>query len=523
MTGNDLKIRRRGESEIRTRSAGKKNDEGRDPGNVLTKEAHHVKMICSQSRRREIKSWLGRRRGDLEKKPAPDKSLFAPTPHQYLSRDALNAPPAAAVALTTNDPAEIMTDAVARLWRKVTTGEPLVVSPSYAASPMMEYYGVVNFKDGTPAHLFSRLGNRTLMHDPANNKIHQSSGHELVYHFPAPVDPSELWKFEVPYPLDKNVHDTFFVLSDGFLAPDDVGFPMHATPVSPPMLPLEERLKGRSVRPSLICQRRNLTSTAQIAEYFTDVTTGSPMADSEAPTDNTASPVQDGRVTVDMREVSRQVLAGFRAPIRVDSDIVKKLDEEIDRERVRKLGEEIHARAQRALSTGSEGSIPALVSDYGSSTGSSGPTGVCELCGEGPHASAIDCTARPPGFDPVIVDAAEQAADEELAKQAEIQRTFDAAVAPILNELFQISGRQPVTVQQIFDVAREAQRTTQDFAVAFEKRRAEEEGKIVEIFEGEIARVLSTLPEDLLPFVDTRLFLYRHLALHQPAPAVRAL
>ncbi|KAJ7026800.1 hypothetical protein C8F04DRAFT_1267708 [Mycena alexandri] len=412
--------------------------------------------------------------------PAPDKSLFAPTPHQYLSRDALNAPPAAAVALTTNDPAEIMTDAVARLWRKVTTGEPLVVSPSYAASPMMEYYGVVNFKDGTPAHLFSRLGNRTLMHDPANNKIHQSSGHELVYHFPAPVDPSELWKFEVPYPLDKNVHDTFFVLSDGFLAPDDVGFPMHATPVSPPMLPLEERLKGRS-----------------IAEYFTNVTAGSPSTDSETPTDNAASPVREGRVTVDLREVSRQVLAGFRAPIRVDSDVVKKLDEEIDRERVRKLGEEIHARAQRALSTGSDGSIPALVSDYGSSTGSSGPTGVCELCGEGPHASAIDCTARPPGLDPVIVDAAEQAADEELDKQAEIQRTFDAAVAPILNELFQISGRQPVTVQQIFDVAREAQKTTQDLAVAFEKRRAEEEGKIVEIFEGEMARVLSTLPEDV--------------------------
>ncbi|KAJ7022665.1 hypothetical protein C8F04DRAFT_1272371 [Mycena alexandri] len=77
------------------------------------------------------------------------------------------------------------------------------------------------------------------------------------------------------------------------------------------------------------------------------------------------------------------------------------------------------------------------------------------------------------------------------------KRTFDAAVAPILNELFQISGCQPVTVQQIFDVAREAQRTTQDFAVAFEKRRAEEEGKIVEIFEGEIVRVLSTLPEDV--------------------------
>ncbi|KAJ7026013.1 hypothetical protein C8F04DRAFT_1268608 [Mycena alexandri] len=105
------------------------------------------------------------------------------------------------------------------------------------------------------------------------------------------------------------------------------------------------------------------------------------------------------------------------------------------------------------------------------------------------------------------MDAAEQAADEagyelsrrktELAEQAEIQRTFDAAVAPILNELFQISGCQPVTVQQIFDVAREAQRTTQDFAVAFKKRRAEEEGKIVEIFEGEIARVLSTLPEDV--------------------------
>ncbi|KAJ7017108.1 hypothetical protein C8F04DRAFT_1338371 [Mycena alexandri] len=105
------------------------------------------------------------------------------------------------------------------------------------------------------------------------------------------------------------------------------------------------------------------------------------------------------------------------------------------------------------------------------------------------------------------MDAAEQAGDEagyklsrrktELAKQAEIQCTFDAAVAPILNELFQISGRQPVTVQQIFDVVCEAQRTTQDFAVAFEKRRAEEEGKIVEIFEGEIARVLSTLPEDV--------------------------
>ncbi|KAJ7019310.1 hypothetical protein C8F04DRAFT_1147985 [Mycena alexandri] len=503
MTGNDLKIRRRGESEIRKRSAGKKNDEGRDPGNVLTKEAHHVKMICSQSRRREIvrgifcfwntacigwnlvsgmllllqKSWLGRRRGDLEKKvsqnsivlkdeecdesnsrnkprlrsidmslaqPAPDKSLFAPTPHQYLSRDALNAPPAAAVALTTNDPAEIMTDAVARLWRKVTTGEPLVVSPSYAASPMMEYYGVVNFKDGTPAHLFSRLGNRTLMHDPANNKIHQSSGHELVYHFPAPVDPSELWKFEVPYPLDKNVHDTFFVLSDGFLAPDD-----------PPMLPLEERLKGRS-----------------IAEYFTNVTAGSPSTDSETPTDNAASPVREGRVTVDLREVSRQVLAGFRAPIRVDSDIVKKLDEEIDRERVRKLGEEIHARAQRALSTGSDGirdrrDLPASVS-----SAAKDPMHLLSTVRHDPLALILSSWTPP-------------------------NRLQMKVCAPILNELFQISGRQPVTVQQIFDVAREAQRTTQDLAVAFEKRRAEEEGKIVEIFEGEMARVLSTLPEDV--------------------------
>ncbi|KAJ7026532.1 hypothetical protein C8F04DRAFT_1190351 [Mycena alexandri] len=125
--------------------------------------------------------------------------------------------------------------------------------------------------------------------------------------------------------------------------------------------------------------------------------------------------------------------------------------------------------------------LSAEVSDHGSSTGSSGPTDICELCGEGPHASAIECTARPPGLDPVVMDAAEQAADEagyELSRRK-------TELASKLK--FSISGRQPVTVQQIFDVAREAQRTTQDFAVAFEKRRAEEEGKIVEIFEGEIA------------------------------------
>ncbi|KAJ7021764.1 hypothetical protein C8F04DRAFT_1195161 [Mycena alexandri] len=447
----------------------------------------------------------------------PEAPLPVSSPHQYLSREALHCPPIAAVALTSTDPAEIMTDAVTRLWRQVTTGESLVVSPSYAASPAMEYYGVVRFKDGTPAHLFSRIGNRTLMHDPTTNVVHQSSGHELAYHFAAPLDPSAPWKLEAPYPTDQSIRAKMLELSDGFLeSEDDLGFPTHATPVSPPLIPLEDRLKGRSVCYHLPEERDVFLKLFQLAEFFADISTKSTTAASNSPTNETDSTPPSERATVDMREVGRHVLAGFRAPIRVDSDIVKKLDAEIDTERVRQLGEEIRKRAERALNASSE-SLPELVRDTDSSTEFPGPVelGLCEYCFAESHASAADCPRRGIAVEPVVVDAAKQVDDEgmwylddwvphndltrwrsEREAQAELQRTLDAVLVPILQNLFQLSAQQPATVQQVFEVARNAEQSTKNLVETFEQKRAEEEGRIAEMFEEEMARVLSTLPEE---------------------------
>ncbi|KAJ7030524.1 hypothetical protein C8F04DRAFT_1186739 [Mycena alexandri] len=342
--------------------------------------------------------------------------------HQYLSREALHRPPIAAVALTSTDPAEIMTNAVTRLWRQVTTGESLVVSPSYAASPAMEYYGVVRFKDGTPVHLFSRIGNRTLMHDPTMNVVHQSSGHETGVSFRLhPLIPALHGSLRRPIPPTRGFAPRCLSFRTGSWSPrTTLGFLLMRHPSARRSFPW--KIASRGVR----LQSSSPTSVPNPPLQLV----------THPPTRPIRRPHQSARQWT-MREVGRHVLAGFRAPIRVDSDIVKKLDAEMDTERVRQLGEEI-----RKLE-----SLPELVRDTDSSTESPGPVelGLCEFCFEESHTSAVDCPQRGVAVEPVVVDAAEQAEDEAREAQAELQRTLDAVLVPILQDLFQLSAQQPAT------------------------------------------------------------------------------
>ncbi|KAJ7696642.1 hypothetical protein B0H16DRAFT_1484959 [Mycena metata] len=420
--------------------------------------------------------------------------------HQYLARDSFNPLPTVTTALTARKPAEIMSDAVTRLWRKVNAGEPIPASPSYTASPVMEYYGLTHLKDGTPAHVFTRLGNCTVMYDPSTEKVHVGSGHELVYQFAAPLDPSELWKFEAPYPLSDHIRHKVIEISGAPWEAGDVGFPVHATPVNPPMYPLEERLRGRPVHKALTTQSCFHSKTwCQLAEYFVDVTsTGSPAAASDSSTDVITRPA------VDLREVSRQVLAGFRVPVRVESEVVRQLNKEIDNERFQRLSSEIERRAACAVSSGSS-SPPGLVTDVSGSTESLPrpiDIGLCDDCFEGPHKAVVDCPKYSVAKDPVVVDAAEQLADEgmwyfddwvscrglnqwlsERERQTELRRTLEAALLPVLQELFQLSKQQPATVEQVLSIARNVEKSRRDFAEVFEARRAAEEAKIIEGFE----------------------------------------
>ncbi|KAJ7035055.1 hypothetical protein C8F04DRAFT_1182745 [Mycena alexandri] len=443
----------------------------------------------------------------------------APEPFQYLSRMTFSEPPVPVVRLSAAGPVETVADAVARQWQKVVDNQPIDVDPTFCAAPQSEYYGSVTLPNGQELHRSSSQNVFRVFRNRTTGLPYTLSCHEFTFHLTTPRNPHHTWSLELVYPNDTRIRDAMKTMSP-LDSEDDVGFPVHATPQAPPMVPMTERLRvscriSAKHRGTYLQQMpvNTLASPAQVREAETRR-----LADERGvrPEDTQTVGPAAAHLT-ELASKSAQAAGVFRL-VSARGTHEEELEGDIERralsslsldgdpfydaprpqrhgrslpsqeETFRNLSTERAARGKQAhepLLSNSYDDLPDLVYADANDSDSSVDMGVCGLCLEAQHKSTRDCPLFGPrerhtydasavGVDaqsrPAAGTDAESASwmgawdnDEraapggaEEAFSMEMRRVLDVALQPTLKEWMSLPLSQPLTFQALQTIARDA-------------------------------------------------------------------
>ncbi|KAJ7507328.1 hypothetical protein B0H11DRAFT_2319204 [Mycena galericulata] len=176
--------------------------------------------------------------------PNPD-SLYEDV--QYLSRHQYHHPPSVTQALDDEvSVLDIIDRAVTRHWAPYLNREEIPVNATFSAAPQSEYYGAVTLPDGQRLHRSVALNCLRIFKNPETGLPYSVSCHEVTHHLEATPDET-LWSQELYYPSNERLHREMASMSTAPApqADEDVGFPVHATPIPPPLPTPDERLTTR--------------------------------------------------------------------------------------------------------------------------------------------------------------------------------------------------------------------------------------------------------------------------------------
>ncbi|KAJ7479955.1 hypothetical protein B0H11DRAFT_2422386 [Mycena galericulata] len=176
--------------------------------------------------------------------PNPD-SLYKDV--QYLSRHQYHHPPSVTQALDDEvSVLDIIDRAVTRHWAPYLNREEIPVNATFSAAPQSEYYGAVTLPDGQRLHRSVALNCLRIFKNPETGLPYSVSCHEVTHHLEATPDET-LWPQELYYPSNEQLHREMASMSTAPApqADEDVGFPVHATPIPPPLPTPDERLTTR--------------------------------------------------------------------------------------------------------------------------------------------------------------------------------------------------------------------------------------------------------------------------------------
>ncbi|KAJ7743389.1 hypothetical protein B0H16DRAFT_1727776 [Mycena metata] len=323
---------------------------------------------------------------------------FSPPPEafQYLSRLAFSEPPVPVVRISAAGPVETVVNAVARQWRKVADNQPIDVDPTFSAAPQSEYYGCVTLPNGQELHQSSAQNVFRVFRNRTTGLPYTLSCHEFTFHLATPRNPQQTWSLELVYPNDSRLHDAMKGMSP-LDAEDGVGFPVHATPQAPPMVPMAERLHVRISTP-------DVAPDARVAKAPTcpenergvrpeDTQLNAPVLSSDAPRLGIARRSREEELDID---VERRALSSLSLDDDVFSDASRPRHQihslPSQDEVFRNVSMESAARGERVYNSpflNSYEDLPDL--EQPSDSDSSEGTGVCRFCFEHEHRSTRDC------------------------------------------------------------------------------------------------------------------------------------
>ncbi|KAJ7018497.1 hypothetical protein C8F04DRAFT_1327408 [Mycena alexandri] len=174
--------------------------------------------------------------------PRSSGAPVVPEQFQYLSRQTYSEPPVPVVRINNSGPIDTVEDAVARQWKKIATNQPIDVDPTFSAAPQSEYYGSVTLPNGQELHRSSAQNVFRVFRNRETGLPYTLSCHEFSFHLTTPRNPHQTWNLELVYPNNTRLFDAMKTMSP-LDADDDVGFPVHATQQSPPLVPMAQRLR----------------------------------------------------------------------------------------------------------------------------------------------------------------------------------------------------------------------------------------------------------------------------------------
>ncbi|KAJ7905741.1 hypothetical protein B0H14DRAFT_2554196 [Mycena olivaceomarginata] len=346
---------------------------------------------------------------------------------QYLIRVPPGDPPMPVVALSASGP---------------------VATIAEALPPQSEYYGHVVLPNGQTLHRSSAANVFRIFRNRETGAPFTMSCHEFTLHITTPDDPQVIWDFELCYPEAGRLRQAMATLVP--LAAPDAGFLVHAAKDPPPMLPLHQRLTlnqdapfDRASAQEVMAEKRTMVAPEEILGN-----TGLPLA-------------------------YLSELAPFTALILGPHGIRYETT----------MARDIHQRAQESLrldgdelfpSGSDSNSMPDLVSMYSSSSDSDDgiqalEQGLCNLCLERQHTSALDCSLF--GIERAVREV-KRLSDiwedkKDSSSQGDMQMEADDPLAPTMSEWL---SRRPVSMafQALVAAAREARLVFEEFTVEFD-------------------------------------------------------
>ncbi|KAJ6447503.1 hypothetical protein C8R47DRAFT_1231402 [Mycena vitilis] len=156
---------------------------------------------------------------------------------QYLSRQHFYHPPA--VALGQLPPPEEALAAIEGMlreqWEKYRGHQPIDVHPTFSAAPQSRYIGSYTSPGGQLVHRSVAMNNLEVLTDERTGLPYTLAGHTVRDTYSVPAASDAVWPLELFYPSNERLHDEMTRCMKEPPPEGDPGFPVHATPESPPM------------------------------------------------------------------------------------------------------------------------------------------------------------------------------------------------------------------------------------------------------------------------------------------------
>ncbi|KAJ6450307.1 hypothetical protein C8R47DRAFT_1084471 [Mycena vitilis] len=415
---------------------------------------------------------------------------------QYLSRQHFYHPPA--VALGQLPPPEEALAAIEGMlreqWEKYRGHQPIDVHPTFSAAPQSRYIGSYTSPGGQLVHRSVAMNNLEVLTDERTGLPYTLAGHTVRDTYSVPAASDAVWPLELFYPSNERLHDEMTRFMKEPPPEGDPGFPVHATPESPPMqagmpggraVSHNSGLEMRGTHAGWKQTHVNETYQASIfsaAEPLTpmarrfrqeNLTTVSPSDTTRATAEHTGDPSLFTRHSPESDSTASSMPS------------LEPIPEQPMTSRLEQLNRDIRARASRDLAFENEPWTPGSEGNA-----SSEGLGICAVCFEPAHDPWTPCPPNAgwraptppfmiPGHPPTpplfIAHQPEGRVQDEQYNEQRVHDMVQGTLGPILEEFVNLPSDEEGAWGEIANKAQEARAVFEQLNAILEDRRIKAE------------------------------------------------